>query len=64
VPTLTAIRYGIFECKACIESDQSEDCGDHCATSWPDELNGYGEWWPSCKCCGAKAHFVAPLIAV
>jgi hypothetical protein len=64
VPTVTAIRYGVFECRACIESDQSEDCGDHCSGSWPDDLCGYGDYWPMCKCCGAEAHLVAPLMTV
>lgn len=62
MPTLTAIRYGIFECKACQESG-ADTCGDHCATSWPDELPPLGcDWWPSCKCCGGVASLVAPLM--
>ena len=63
--TVTAIRYGIFECRACIESDQNDNCGDHCATSWPDELPPLGDdFWPACRCCGGPASLVTPLMAV
>jgi hypothetical protein len=65
VSTITSVTYGLFECRACIESDQGDDCGDHCATSWPEELPPLGsDWWASCKCCGAPASLVAPLLAV
>jgi hypothetical protein len=65
VLTLNPIRYGIFECKACQESDNGI-CGDHCSGSWADDLYEYeyDELWPACKCCGAKAHLVAPLLTV
>jgi hypothetical protein len=64
--TVTAIRYGIFECKACIESDQSDDCGDHCSGQWADHLPPLGcdEFWPTCSCCGGVASLVSPLLAV
>jgi hypothetical protein len=65
VPTLTGIRYGVFECKACQQSD-GEGCGDSCFMSWPDELADYvdDELWPKCGCCDAKAHLMEVLIAV
>jgi hypothetical protein len=64
VPTVTAIRYGVFECKACQESD-AETCGDHCFMSWPDELPPLGdEWWPACKCCSGPASLVTPLLTI
>jgi hypothetical protein len=62
VPTVTAIRYGLFECVKCTD-DPNDDCTDSCAMRWPDELNPAGEYWPSCKCCGEPAQLVAPLVA-
>ena len=62
--TVTAIRYGVFECKTCQESDD-DACGDHCFVSWPDELPPLGDdYWPMCKCCGAAAHLVTPLLTI
>jgi hypothetical protein len=58
-------RYGVFTCKTCLMSDNGI-CGDHCSTSWVDELppNWLDEFWPVCSCCGSLASLMEPLIPV
>ncbi len=62
---VTVPRYATFTCKRCEQSDE-EGCGDACAIPWVDELppNWLDEFWPACKCCGAEAHLMTPLMVV
>jgi hypothetical protein len=39
--------------------------GGICEMRWPDELYAFGDdYWPTCRCCGAEAQLVSPLVAI
>jgi hypothetical protein len=56
------VEYALYICETC-RDEPSDECGDACATEWPDELAPvHSVYWPTCRCCGGPAHLVTVLV--